>query len=183
MCCTDIHAPRGNVGGVIIRAGAVLVLCAVLTACGSSNDSVGEGASSTPAPVGSSPDATTLAAITKAYDTFFAPDSSDQQIADSVQNGQELVVPEQAQDQSKYQGKSGVVVNSVTMQSGTVAKVTFTVTIDGSPMLPNAPGYAVQDGGTWKIAATTFCQLVTLENINTVPKGCTDPAQTAFPSE
>jgi hypothetical protein len=67
------------------------------------------------------------------------------------------------------------------MQSAHVAKVTFTVTIDGSPMLPGASGYAVNDAGSWKMAATTFCELVTLEG--TAPESCKDPKQTALPTE
>lgn len=164
--------------GVTVAAFGVLTV--VLAACDSSGRS---GTSSPPASAaGSSADASIVAAVTKAYETFFAPDSTDQQIADSVQNGETLVVPAQAQDQSKYQGKSGVTLSSVTMQSPIVAKVIFTVTIDGSPMLPNASGYAVRDAGSWKMAATTFCDLVMLEDMKTAPKACSDPAQTAFPT-
>jgi hypothetical protein len=61
-----------------------------------------------------------------------------------------------------------------------VAKTTFTLVSGGKPLLPGATGYAVKEGGTWKVAATTFCQLLSLQQA--APAQCHDASITAFPS-
>jgi hypothetical protein len=138
-------------------------------------------ASSTPSSVNSTPDAATLAAVTDVYNTFFDPKSTDAEVENSVQNGAALTGAVANVNHSQYQGHSGVKVTKVEMQSPVVAKVTFDVSLDGQVILPNASGYAVKIGGDWKLAATTFCQLLTIEGTKT--DLCKDPKETAFPTE
>jgi hypothetical protein len=130
--------------------------------------------------VNPTPDAATLAAVTAAYNTFFDPKSTDAQVTNSVQNGDALTGAVGNVDMSQYQGHSGVKVTKVVMQSPNVAKVTFDVSLDGQVILPNASGYAVKVGGDWKLAATTFCQLLTIEGTSTPL--CKDPKETSFPT-
>ena len=47
------------------------------------------------------------------------------------------------------------------------------------PLLPDADGYAVRINGSWKVAATTFCSLLTLQG-DSAP-ACKDPSVTALP--
>jgi hypothetical protein len=130
--------------------------------------------------VNPTPDAATVAAITAAYDTFFAPNSTDAEVANAVQNGEALTAPLSSQNYSQYQGHTAVKVTKVEMQSPVVAHVTFDVSLDGQLILPGAKGYAVRENGSWKLAATTFCQLLTLEG--TKSNLCKDPKETALPT-
>jgi hypothetical protein len=50
---------------------------------------------------------------------------------------------------------------------------------NGKPALPGASGLAVRQGGKWKVAAQTFCQLLTLQG--DAPHACNDPKITAVP--
>jgi hypothetical protein len=60
-------------------------------------------------------------------------------------------------------------VSSVTMQGPKKAKVVYTVKISlGS--LSNQTGYAVLEGGTWKVADVTLCGLVMLTG--STPSAC-----------
>ena len=63
--------------------------------------------------------------------------------------------------------------------SGSVLAVTFTITNSGTPLLSNIKGFAVQEGGTWKVAAATFCVLLKLEG--SPPAACSDSSITALP--
>ncbi len=52
-------------------------------------------------------------------------------------------------------------VSSVTLQGADKAKVVYTVKISGFS-LANQTGYAVRQGGKWKVADSTLCGLVSL---------------------
>jgi hypothetical protein len=71
-------------------------------------------------------------------------------------------------------------VSASSAQSANVAKVTFTLLSGGSPLLPNASGFAVREDGKWKVAAQTFCGLLTAEG--SAPPLCQNAAITALPS-
>jgi hypothetical protein len=170
-------APRATVR---LRLAAAAALPLVLAACGSSSSSSAASISTPPSPAATSANPEVVAGVTGAYEQFFDPKSTDQQVRDAVQNGQKLADAVSQADHSSYQGHAGVKVTDVEMQSPIVAKVTFTVTLDDKPILPNASGYAVLDGGTWKMAATTFCQLLQVEG--DAPALCADASATAFPT-
>lgn len=55
-------------------------------------------------------------------------------------------------------------VSKVTVVSPTQAKVTYTILLDGQPVLKNQSGVAVFQNGKWKVGAASFCGLLTLEN-------------------
>lgn len=158
---------------VAVVAGAV-----VLAACGGSSGTSGSPATS-PSALASA-DTATVAAVTKAYETFFAPESTAAQVESVVQNGAQFRDAILAEGDSQYTGTSGVKIDKVTLQSTDVARVTFSVTSNGAVVLPGASGYAVRIGGSWKLAATTFCQLLTLQG--TAPAACKQASATALPS-
>lgn len=172
------------------RAGAAAlagVLALGLTACGSSSpapqhkSSSNSSASSTAAAAGgSTPDATADAAIRTAYEKFFAPDTPEDVSLGLLQDGQAFKATIEQQAKGSMASQSSVKVSSVTMQSADVAKVVFTIYLNGSAALPNQPGYAVKIDGTWKVAGQTFCALLTLEN--SAPPACKTPQATALPT-
>lgn len=172
----------------ILRGLAAAGVTVVLAACGSSGDAGGDATTASPAQTTpssastpSTADEVTVAAVTKAYQTFFASDSTAEQVEAAIQNGTRFHDTIAAEGSSKYSGTSGVKVTAVTLQSPDVAHVTFSVTSNGAVVLPGASGYAVRSGdGTWQVAAATFCQLLTLEG--TAPAACKQAAATALPS-
>jgi hypothetical protein len=119
------------------------------------------------------------AAISRAYAALFGTKSTLAQSVDSLQNGPSFKQAIVAESRKPAAKGSGAKVTAVVMQSANVAKVTFTVYSNGKPALPGAGGLAVRQGGKWKVAAQTFCQLLTLSN--DAPRTCNNPKITAVP--
>jgi hypothetical protein len=118
-------------------------------------------------------------AISKAYAALFGTKSTLAQSVDSLQNGQAFKQAIVAESKKPAAKGSDAKVTAVTMQSANVAKVTFTVYSNGQPALPGASGLAVRQGGKWKVAAQTFCQLLTLQG--DAPHACNNPKITVVP--
>lgn len=158
----------------VALAGTALLL---LAACSDSNGPTAAGSSS-PSASGTL-SAADEQSIKDAFLVFFDPRSTAQQVAAKVQHGTSFVREITALASSQYSSSSGVKVTSVRARSATVADVTFTVTVGGQPMLPDVPGYAVREHGTWTMAAKTFCDLLALDG--TKPAACSDPSVTDLP--
>jgi hypothetical protein len=62
---------------------------------------------------------------------------------------------------------STATVSSVAITSPSQATVHYSVTLLGTPLLPNQVGTAVYENGTWKVGIASFCGLVYLQ----FPKG------------
>jgi hypothetical protein len=56
-------------------------------------------------------------------------------------------------------------VDSISFTSPTEALVTFTISVNGTPALPNFPGSAVFTDGAWKVSRTTVCDLLAQSQI------------------
>jgi hypothetical protein len=123
---------------------------------------------------GGTADAATTAAVTKAYTTFFNYKSGLDVSEKLLQLGPEFHSALVTNAKTAAAQKITVTVSAVTLQSPHVAKVTFTVLGNGAALLPNTPGYAVQENGTWKVAAQTFCGLISLQG--QAPAACQEPA-------
>jgi hypothetical protein len=170
------------------RRAALALLAGVATfsvaACGSSSSgktSGTSGAHSTPgSSTGSTPDAKTAAAIRTAYEKFFAPDTPEEVSLGLLQDGQAFKSTVEAQAKGSLAQKSSATVSKIELQSPTVAKVVFSILINGSAALPNQPGFAVKIDGTWKVSGKTFCDLLKLEG--SPAPACNTPEATAFPS-
>jgi hypothetical protein len=133
---------------------------------------------------GAEPNEDATAAIKEAYATFFGPDSTTKQTLNSLQNGKKFadVVAEQGQgSMSSMAAGAGVKVSKVSMVSPTVAKVTYTILVNNKPMLKDQTGYAVKQGGRWKLSDYTFCGLMRLEMGKNAPKACSAPKVTQPP--
>jgi hypothetical protein len=154
----------------------IMLLCALGTsvaACGSSGSSStstpSTSASSTSAPSSASPSAAAsggnaVAKITANWTAFFDPTTPLAKRISILQNGQ--VFSAAIQGSSRFPGAStaSAKVTKVTVTSPTQAKVTYSILLAGTPVLPNQSGVAVLEGGTWKVGDASFCALLTLEN-------------------
>jgi len=167
-----------------VAAAAILIVAAASAACGSSGG--GAGGSSAPgtsaaAPSGSgSPaNAATKAAISKAYATFFGTTATLAQSVGALQNGNRFVAAIKKESKNSYAAKSSAKVTSATLVSPHVAAVKFSISSGGQTLLKHSPGFAVEQNGTWKVAAKTFCGLLQLQG--DAPNACSDPQVTALP--
>jgi hypothetical protein len=174
------------------RAVPCLVVAAALavSACSSSSSGGGGGASSTPGGSSSTPPATSTAPatldaaakaeISTAYKVFFDTKTALDASVAVLQHGAKFRQALNAESNSPSAQNITAKVSAVTAQSANVAVVTFTIKSGGSVLLPNTHGFAVLEGGKWKVAAQTFCNLLTLEG--TAPAVCKDTTITALPN-
>lgn len=146
--------------------GLALVAGAALTGCGS-DDKSGDATSTTAEPTSAAAvaqaDPETTKAVTDAYVTFFnAATPADQRIA-VVEKGQQFVPVLQAQAGNPQTRGTSATVAKVRLTDATHADVIYTLLIGGNPALPDQTGQAIKDGEQWKVAAVTFCGLLTLQ--------------------
>ncbi len=154
------------------------ICCALLTVaasavagCSSSSNSststtttaAASSAAATSASAGTKADAATTKAITDVYTAFFDGKTPAAQKATLVEKGDVFAPVLQAQASNPQAQGTSATVSSVTLTDPTHAAVTYTILMGGNPVLPNQNGQAVQDGGQWKVASATFCQLMTLQ--------------------
>jgi hypothetical protein len=166
--------------GYVGLAGAL-----ALTGCSSSGgndgtapttgDSVSQSAAG-----GSRPDAATKQAITKAFKLFFDTDTSVTASVGVLQHGPKFRKTLAAESNSPSAKGITAKVSKIALQGDDLAQVTFTLMTGSSPLLPDVPGYAVREAGKWKVAAQTFCRLLTLEG--TAPSFCKNKSIIALPS-
>lgn len=156
-----------------------------LSGCGSSG-SGGAPATSAHTPTGGATTAHSSAApapasvrtaVAKAYAEFFSYQSSVAASERYLQHGPVFAATLAAEGKTGMQHVQAR-VTKVTMVSPNVAAVTFSLLSGSKPLLPASPGNAVREGGTWKVAAKTFCGLLKLQN--QAPKACNDPHTTAL---
>lgn len=184
---------RGTTGVTALLASALVL--ATTAACSSSGgpDTAGPNATNQPtagggattpaagsssAPAATPADPATKKAVTTAYEHFFSGTAAPAVSQQALQHGDAFKATLDAQSKGQYSKDSGVKVGDVAVR-GQVADVTFTITSKGKPLLSNIKGFAVQEGGTWKVAAVTFCGLLKLEG--NPPSACSDTSITALP--
>lgn len=119
------------------------------------------------------------AAVKTAFEKFFALDTPQAEAVTLLQNGPTFTAVIAEQAASPLSKGSSIQVTGVSGVTATKAAVTFTVLINGSPVLSGQGGWAVKEGGRWKVAATTFCTLVSLGG--SMPTPCMDAKATALP--
>jgi hypothetical protein len=180
-----------------LAASAAAVIIAACAACSSSGSpsagerapsSVAAASSAAPsaAPSGTPADAATRRLVAAAFSDFFGSTSTAARSQAALQHGEAFTATLEEQSKNSHADDSGATVGAVTLDGpghGTtpnIARVTFTITGGGRPLLANVGGYAVREGGRWKVAATTFCMLLKLEG--SAPAACHDPSITALPS-
>lgn len=154
-----------------ICAALVTVAASVLAGCGSSNSNTSSStttaaASSAAAPTssaGTKADPATTQAITEVFTKFFDAKTPAAEKATLVEKGDAFAPVLQAQANNPQAQGTSATVSAVTLNDPTHATVTYSILMGGNPVLPNQAGKAVQDAGKWKVAAATFCQLMTLQ--------------------
>jgi hypothetical protein len=129
---------------------------------------------------GSSADAATTTAVTTAFVTFYNGQAPIDQRLALLQNADTFKQALASQASSPIIGQTSATVSAVSLTSPTQARVTYTISLSGTPALTNQTGIAVNDGGTWKVAAATFCGLLGLQAA--APAACTQASVTALPS-
>lgn len=155
---------------------ACLAVLAASACSSSGNVSKHSSSASAPASASGNADPATTKAVTTAYMTFFATDTSVQQSEGALQHGSAFakVLAEQA----KQSNGATVTIQSVSTVSANVAAVEYTLKTGGIT-LSGQKGNAVREGGKWKVAAKTFCGLLMLQG--SPPSACTDASVTALP--
>jgi hypothetical protein len=168
----------------LVGACALAALAATAAACGNSSPS---GSSSTPpsSATSSSPAAPTTspastssasapagsaAAITTNWETFFNSKTSVAKRVSLLQDGSQFAAIITAQQHSPLAAGLTAKVKSVSNITNTQADVKYDLVVGGSkvPMT----GVAVYQDGTWKVGVATFCGLLHLEGLKSMPTVC-----------
>jgi hypothetical protein len=159
-------------------------LAGLVVGCGSSGSpssttSSASTSASAPSPSTTAASPDDAAAIKAVYEKFFNSATPTSQSIPLLQNGATFASAVEAQAKSPLSKGSTVKVSAVKVNNASFAVVTFSVLINGSPVLNDQHGFAVKQNGSWKVAATTFCGLVSLSG--KTPPACLDAKATALP--
>ena len=152
------------------RIGSVLIalaLVAALAGCGGKPASQPPPTSAPPGPATTSGSVTDQ--VTTLYQRFFDGTLPVQTKVGLLQKGEQFTKVIEQQNAGPLARQSGVKVVKVTRSTPNSAAVTFTVLLDGKPVLENQAGGAVLDNGTWKVAASTYCALLALQGLTAPP--------------
>jgi predicted cobalt transporter CbtA len=161
---------------------ACLLIASVVGGCSSSKNEPAP-ASSSQAPVGtdvaSGVTGDPATEVTTSYLRFFDPTVAEAERVQLIQGGDAFSQAISQQQRSEFSRAVSVTVTKVTVSSAKKATVIFTLLLDGKPTLPNQTGYAVREGGKWKVAGATFCALLAAQGAP--PPVCSTAAATTLP--
>jgi hypothetical protein len=165
-----------------VTASAAMVLVTALAGCSSSgsDESGSSQGGSAPSGGGQTANAATTKAITHAFTVFFNSRETTAHAVATLQHGSKFRSSIISEGKSSYgKQKTTATVSAVKLIKKNLAEVTFTVKVGGQTVLPNSHGFAVREGGKWKVAAKTYCSLLTLEG--TAPSICKNKSVVALP--
>ncbi|MGV9943876.1 hypothetical protein [Streptomyces sp. NPDC003401] len=97
--------------------------------------------------------------IRAAWETLFAPDSSVDDRSGVVEDGPQNALMIENLFADRLGGRLRATVTSVAYTTSQEAAVGYALTRDGRELEPGGPGAAVRQGGTWKVALRTVCDL------------------------
>ena len=143
----------------------------------STSESTSASASTSAPPSAGQADAATTAAVTRAYTTLFnvsASVTTNEKTA-VLQDGPAFATDIASLAASPLTKGLSVSVTGVTLNTPTKATVKFNLLMSGKVLLAGQTGFALLQGGTWKVAADTLCGLLSLQGKG-VPPACTSPA-------
>lgn len=112
------------------------------------------------------------AAITTAFTEFFDGSSPAETKLSHLQDSANFTAAVDAQAESGLAMSTTATVTAISETAPGVAAVTYTIEMGGSPVLPDQGGVAVQVDGEWKMSASTFCNLLTLQAGGVAPAEC-----------
>ncbi|MEV2194956.1 hypothetical protein AB0I02_28875 [Streptomyces phaeochromogenes] len=171
---------RGTGRGLAV---AVLVLASALTACGDDSGgddtappspSVEQPTTTEPSPSASAPDDPAAAEkeIKENWKKFFDPDVPLKDKQAVLENGDNMAQVLESFSGDERGGQVEATVDQVEFTAPTAANVTYTLTLKGATVMPNAAGTAVEQDGTWKVSVKTLCGLVGLSGNASPGPGC-----------
>ncbi|MFF2042567.1 hypothetical protein ACFVVX_19275 [Kitasatospora sp. NPDC058170] len=99
--------------------------------------------------------------VTTNWEKFFDPATPIADKAKLLQNGDVLLPVLQGFSQDPRIGQVQAKVTDVAFTSATEATVTYSLSLQGTVVEPSASGQAVLENGTWKVARSTLCGLLT----------------------
>lgn len=171
---------RGTGRGLVV---AVLVLAPALTACG--DDSGGDdtdppspsaerSTTAEPSPSASAPDDPAAAEkeIKENWEKFFDPAVPTKEKQAVLENGDAMGQVLKSFSGDERGGQVEAKVGKVAFTSPTEANVTYTLTLKGATVMPDAAGTSVEQDDTWKVSVKTLCGLVTLSGNASPGPGC-----------
>jgi hypothetical protein len=155
---------------------AIATTATLMSACGSSSKTAAPAASTTTRAAASSAASATVASaaagpvdvagataqVKQAYSTFFSSGTPASNKLAHLESASTLGAAIKAAGKAIPPGQQSATVSSVTFTTPTEANLTYSLSIGGKVVLPNADGGAVLEAGTWKVAKKTFCTLVLL---------------------
>ena len=154
----------------------VAALAAALAGCTNA-----PAAGTTPTPTPTDP----VSQITANWEAFFNAKTPNDQRVKLIQNGDQFAATIQAQASNPLAAGATAKVERVTLTSPTQAVVSYSILVNGQAALPNQNGLAVLDNGTWKVSATSFCNLLILEaggKATGLPAPCQSSGSSPSPS-
>ncbi len=146
----------------VIASGAVLAVG--ISACGAGS----QGSAATPsaaanatpsAAADATPNPVASQEITGAFTRFFDGNTPVDTRISLLQNGQRYAQILQAESRIPNAKATSAEVSNVRV-NGQQATVTYTVLVNGNPVLQNQTGTAVLEDGQWKVGDQSFCQLL-----------------------
>lgn len=160
---------RGAVGlcGIAVLAVAALTGCSDDSSDNSTATTSATAAATTAAEASGSSaaaaDPETTKAVTDAFVLFFDAKTPADQRSAAVEKGDVFGPVLAAQANNPQAQGTSATVSKVATVDPTHAEVTYTLLMNGNPVLPDQAGQAVQENGQWKVAASTFCSLLKLQ--------------------
>lgn len=146
--------------------GMIALTATAVIGCGDSEDDAAA-ATSAPAvtssamPAAASPE--TEKEITDAFVTFFNGTAPAATRAGLVEKGDAFKPMLEGMAADPRASGTSVTVSAVRLVDNKTADVTYTLLLGGNPVLPDQSGQALEEGGTWKVAAMTFCSLLAVQ--------------------
>lgn len=160
---------------------AAWLVAVAVAACSSSTSSKPPAASPTPSPTSAAAaGAAAEQAIAANWAAFFDPKTPAAKRVTLLEDGQTFAPVLKAQEGSALASQASATVSKVSVtKPASQAAVQYSILISGQPALTNQSGTAVYQDGTWKVGASSFCGLLTLENggsTASLPAACKAPA-------
>ncbi|MFD6896023.1 hypothetical protein ACFWB0_15915 [Rhodococcus sp. NPDC060086] len=174
----------------LVVSGMAAVLVAGVVSCGSddSSDSAEDGTATTVATAtteaddttdagttdeaGGAADAETTQAVTDAWVAFFDGSTPPETRAGLVENGDEFLPALQGMAADPQATATTATVDGVTSAGDDAAMVSWTLLMNGAPVLPDQSGEALLEDGQWKVSAITFCTLLAIQGDGSEVPGC-----------
>jgi hypothetical protein len=157
-------------------------LAAAAAACGSSGTPASS-TSTTPAATtpaaspsatsgASSPTTAGTAAIVTNWEAFFSAKTPVAKRVTLLQDGSQFQSIIKGQAGSGLAATASAKVLKVTNVTASQATVKYNILVSGATALPNQTGTAVLQNGTWKVGVASFCGLLHLEGLKSIPAVC-----------